>query len=93
MVGFGVAGYTGSIEQGIEQPQGATPMTTNQNDARLLTDRQLDAVAAGVVYEKIEDTRFPHVPPKASWVLKNVMVSDFRTNSHTSLMGDGAVRF
>ena len=54
MVGFAVASYTCIIEQGLEQQQGATPMTTNQNDTNLLTDAHLDTVAAGSRYVKFD---------------------------------------
>jgi len=49
MVRFGVAGYTGIIEQGIEQPQGAKPMTANQNDTVVVADALLDGVSGGVI--------------------------------------------
>ena len=41
MVGFGVAGYTGIIERGIEQLQGAKPMTTKQNPNVSMLDEDL----------------------------------------------------
>ena len=60
MVGFAVASYTCIIEQGLEQQQGATPMTTNQNDTNLLTDAHLDIVAAGSGYVKLDGDPIPH---------------------------------
>ena len=67
MVGFGVAGYTGIIEQGVEQQQGAMPMTTTQNDATPMSDGQLDTVAAGAVFIKIDGMekatpKYRHLP-------------------------------
>ena len=53
MVGFGVAGYTGIIEQGIEQQRGAKPMTTAQKKTKLMTDdhlgSELDSLAGGTM--------------------------------------------
>ena len=49
MVGFGVAGYTGIIEQGIEQQQGPKPMTTTQNDTVAVADAVLDGVSGGAI--------------------------------------------
>ena len=49
MVGSVVAGYTGIIERGIEQPQGAKPMTTNQNANVSILDGRLDVVAGGAI--------------------------------------------
>jgi hypothetical protein len=48
-----VAGYTGIIEQGLEQQQGAKPMRTNQNDTNLMTEAPLasalDLVTGGTL--------------------------------------------
>ena len=60
MVGFGVAVYTGIIERGMEQPQGAKSTTTNQNDTNLLTDAHLDIVAAGSGYVKLDGDPIAH---------------------------------
>ena len=49
MVGFGVAGYTGIIERGIEQQRGAKPMTTKQNPNVSMLDEDLDQVSGGII--------------------------------------------
>jgi hypothetical protein len=53
MVGFGVAGYTGIIERGIEQQRGAKPMTTNHNNTNPMTETPLesalDVIAGGTL--------------------------------------------
>jgi hypothetical protein len=49
MVDVAVAGYTGIIEQGLEQQQGAKPMTTKQNPNVSMLDEDLDQVSGGLV--------------------------------------------
>ena len=49
MVGVGVAGYTGIIEQGVEQQRGAKPMTTKQNPNVSMLDQDLDQVSGGII--------------------------------------------
>jgi hypothetical protein len=53
MVGCVVAGYTGIIEQGLEQQRGAKPMTTNHNNTNPMTETPLesalDVIAGGTL--------------------------------------------
>ena len=50
MVDVAVAGYTGIIEQGLEQQQGAKPMTTKQNPNVSMLDEDLDQVSGGILW-------------------------------------------
>ena len=50
MVGSVVAGYTGIIEQGVEQQRGAKPMTTKQNPNVSMLDEDLDQVSGGILW-------------------------------------------
>jgi len=54
-----VAGYTGIIEQGLEQQQGATGRATDQNANVSMLDGRLDVAAGGAIAipERIEAWR------------------------------------
>jgi hypothetical protein len=62
MVGVVVAGYTDIIERGIEQPQGATPMTTSHSLKTMshnteLTLEQLTQISGGSTREERKEKR------------------------------------